>query len=265
MGLREDWETEVEFILRNENIQVESRDHGCFHLLFIAGNELLINLISLNQSVTAEQLLLLQEEYHLKQIQVIQLWEDVWIAKKDQVLSRIHSMLGLNKRIHGRSTTVGKVSKADAALFLQQYHLQGSVNARYCYGLYFKEELVALATFSNKRRMKQRGENYSSAELIRFATKEGLTVVGGMSKLIKYYAKLYGPDDLMTYADRDWSLGNGYTSAGFKLVAVTDPIFMFVNPTLGKRYVQGDNQLNRKEPNEITVFNTGNLKYILDF
>ena len=125
MGLREDWKTEVEFILRNENIQVESRDHGCFHLLFIAGNELLINLISLNQSVTAEQLLLLQEEYHLKQIQVIQLWEDVWIAKKDQVLSRIHSMLGLNKRIHGRSTTVGKVSKADAALFLQQYHLQG--------------------------------------------------------------------------------------------------------------------------------------------
>ena len=78
-----------------------------------------------------------------------------------------------------------------------------------------------MATFSNKRKMSRQGPDYTSAELIRFATKDGFTVTGGLSKLIKHYMKMLAPNDLMSYADRDWSLGKGYLAAGFKLKTIS--------------------------------------------
>ena len=267
MGLKVDWQSAVEKILKDENIQVEMIDHECFHLLFIPNGKLILNLVPLVQNFIPQTLISLQQSYLQQDIQVIHLWEDIFLTKKAQVLSRIKSLLGQNKRIYGRNTTVEKISKVEAAEFLNKFHLQGTVGARYQYGLSYKNELVAVGTFSNKRKMSRKGPAYTSAELVRFATKDGITVIGGLSKLVKHYVKALAPNDLMSYADRDWSIGKGYISSGFKLIAETPPAKLYLDKDTLQRYFMHripnppDSPAN---PHYIEIFNTGNLKYILD-
>jgi len=267
MGLKADWLVAVESLLAAENIQVEYLNHTCCHLLFIPQGKLVLNLVSLNHPYSPDEFISLQEAYQLKNIHVIHLWEDIFITRQAQVLSRIKSFTGLNRSIHGRNTIVEKISKEDADLFLNQYHLQGSVGARYRYCLSHKNETVAVATFSNKRKMSRQGPDYTSAELIRFATKDGITVTGGLSKLIKHYVNLLAPNDLMSYADRDWSLGKSYMAAGFKLKAITPPSKLYLDRITLQRYFS---HRIPDQPDEspaspyIEIFNTGNLKFILD-
>lgn len=265
MGLNKDWIITLQNVLNNENIPFDLKNEGYFHLLFITHTKVILNLLPLHQGFNPDDLIALQEKYQAQQFQVLHLWEDVWQTRQAQVLGRIRSVLGMNMRIHGRSTLVERIAKEDAAIFLDKYHLQGNVNARYCFGLIYQHELVALATFSNKRRMKLKGNDFNSAELIRFATKQGITVVGGMTKLIKHYFDHYKPDDLMSYADRDWSIGNAYLTSGFKLIGVTAPIYLNVDPVTLQRYRKNSVDSSVSIQGFIEIFNTGNLKYILDF
>ena len=267
MGLKADWHVEVESLLKADNIQVENLNHTCFQLLFIPRGKLLLNLVPVTQPYTPEAFIALQEAYQLKNMHVIHLWEDIFMTRKAQVLSRIKSFAGLNRSVYGRSTSVEKISKEDADLFLNQYHLQGSVGARYRYCLIHKNETVAVATFSNKRKMSRQGPDYTSAELIRFATKDGITVTGGLSKLIKHYLKLQAPNDLMSYADRDWSLGKGYMAAGFKLKAITPPSKLYLDRITLQRYFMHRIPAHpdvSAASHYIEIFNTGNLKFILE-
>jgi len=210
---------------------------------------------------------------------LVHLWEDIWLAKRAQVLSRIHSFLGLNASIHGRKTKIENLSKQQISNFLDQYHLQGFINAKYHYGLIVGNELIAAASFSATRPMKSKGTAYLSAELVRFATKDGFTVVGGLSKLIKHFTKQFKMNDLMTYADRDWSLGRGYDQLGFTLSKITEPVHLYVHRETLIRYFQHrlpkDIILAFETQKELAlddflalngfvkVFNTGNLKYHL--
>ena len=140
-------------------------------------------------------------------------------------------------------------------------------------------EVVAMASFSAKRNMTRKREGYTSVELIRFATVDGITVQGGLSKLIRHMIKTIGPDDVMTYADLDWSYGKGYTKLGFELTAQTPPAEIWINTeTLVRTFPQRlpeDMQglianLASQEASVVMeplgyrlIYNTGNLKYIL--
>jgi hypothetical protein len=266
VGLKSNWLTEIKNIFEEQRIHAENAVHDSFKLLLLNEGKVILHLISLDQHADPKELLNYQLSCFKEGKQVIHLWEDVWQSRKQQVLSRLKSVLGLNQRLHGRSTSVVKISKEDAESFLEQYHIQGSAGGRYRYALLYKGEVVAVAVFSHKRKMKGRGEDYTSAELVRFATKDGITVIGGMTKLIKHYLRLFNPDDLMSYADRDWSVGNAYQTAGFELVGETPPCPLYVDPASYIRYfshrIPGESDRN-KINSYIEVFNTGNLKYVL--
>jgi hypothetical protein len=219
---------------------------------------LIIHLVSLNNKFTPQHLIGLQEKYCQEGIKLIHLWEDLWQSKPDQVLARIKSLLGKNIRIHGRKTKVFKIAKPVADSFLIENHLQGSVSSRYKIGLFEKDELVAVATFSALRKMNHT-ENYKSAELIRFAVKAGYSITGGLSKLIAFFAEMHKPNDLMTYADRDWSAGAAYSKLGFIQTAVLEPQIYVLDENLS-RLLKKDHQISTGE-----VFNTGSLKFILKF
>jgi hypothetical protein len=175
------------------------------------------------------------------------------------VIARIQSLLGVNKRIHGRKTVVKRISKPIADLFLNNNHLQGAVSARYKYGLILEEELVAVATFSAARKMNF-SENYKSVELIRFAVKAGYSVTGGLSKLIAGFAADLEPQDIMTYADRDWSTGDAYHRLGFQQTGILEPQYFALTENL-QRYLIKDSLDTYSEK----VFNTGSLKFVLKF
>lgn len=228
-----------------------------FQLLRI-DDQLIINLVSLNNEFNSQALIKLQERYHQEDTKLIHLWEDLWLSKQDQVLARIKSLIGENMRIHGRKTKVSKITKPVADSFLTENHLQGSVSSRYKIGLFEKDELVAVATFSALRKMNHT-ENYKSAELIRFAVKAGYSITGGLSKLISFFVATYKPNDLMTYADRDWSAGEAYIKLGFRQTAVLEPQIYGLDGNLN-RQLKKDQEVFAQE-----VFNTGSLKFILQF
>jgi hypothetical protein len=272
VGVKAGWVSIFEAALANNGIVGKAIIHGSFFLTHIVESGLVINCISLINTYTIEQVLEAQNDFQLKGLHMVNLWEDVWRERQIQVLNRIHSLAGRNIRLHGRKTTVLSMNKQQADDFLSAFHIQGPALARYKYGLVHDHELVAVATFSGTRLMRQHAAGYRSAELIRFATKPGYTVTGGLTKLIKHFAAQVHTNDIMSYADRDWSTGRGYEAAGFTFHSLIPAAELWLDTCTNKRYFQhrlpqlpdADTIVgNQANDRFIKVFNTGNLKYIL--
>ena len=186
------------------------------------------------------------------------LHEDIYLARRKQVLSRLVSICGLNQqRIHGRKTRITMVDKTLANQFFDTHHLMGFGGGKIFPGLYFENELVALASFSKPLFMKYENPPYYSTELIRFCSLSSVTVIGGLDKLIKAFIKHYQTDDIITYVDKEWSDGKSYKQLGFDLIGETEPLhFKLVN---GKRQL-----IERHERTEQDIImNQGNWKFRL--
>ncbi|TCD04241.1 hypothetical protein EZ449_18200 [Pedobacter frigidisoli] len=252
------WHHDINLALAELNIEGQFFFEDRFSLLQLKNFSFAINLVSLIDNFQPQDLLDLQDNYSKKGVRLIHIWEDVWLIRSEQVLARLASLLGLNKRIHGRKTKIVKITKPVADQFLNENHLQGAVSSRYKLGLFEKDTLVAVATFSALRKMNHT-ENYKSAELIRFAVKAGYSVTGGLSKLISFFSTQYQPNDLMTYADRDWSAGEAYVKLGFVQTDVLQPQYFSIDKNLVRALIKDDQLIDQK------VFNTGSLKYILKF
>ncbi len=238
-----------------------------------------VHLVPLINHFRSQELIQLQDQYKKEEKFLVHLWEDVWLLNQTVVLSRLKSFLGLNKTLHARKAVLIEIEDKQAVHFFNDYHLQGFVKAKYHFGLMIGGELISMASFSDLRPMKLKGSHYTSAELVRFASKDGYTITGGLSKLIKHFLKLKRPNDLMSYADRDWSLGKGYNQLGFELSAITEPAYLYVDTQTGARCFlhrlpkkllsafDMQKELNLDEYltkyGYVKAFNTGNLKYHL--
>ena len=207
MGIKPVWQQDVATSFGNIGITTHNIESLAYTLLAIGTGEVVVNFIPLINIYRPEDLILLQEQYQLKNIAVVHLWEDIWETRKAQVIGRISSILGLNKRIHARKTKIIQITQKQADDFLNNNHLQASAKSNYKFGLSLDDQIIAVACFSNLRYMKGLSPGYRSAELIRFASLSGYTVIGGFTKLLQHFIKTYKPDDIMSYADRDWSLG----------------------------------------------------------
>ena len=211
---------------------------------------------------------------------LIQLWEDLWRTKKLIIQSRLRSAYGNTERVFARKTKILKIDKPDMNGFLEKNHLQGVANAGYKYGLFEGDRLVAIATFSKGRPMDREGGVFRSYELIRYCSLLDTTVVGGLDKLLKHFMKERQPDDIMTYADRDWSDGSVYKKLGFEQMDVVGPQTFWVDPDTGLRIFpnktkqlidgKGWDADENLDPASVliahgyrAVYNAGSLKFIL--
>ena len=280
------WKQEIHNLLEINQIAFEFvQNQSVFELLFIPQYQLYLQLIDLQ---TFQENLLpntffqsLSDSYNAQNQRIIHLWEDVYLSKTDLVDSRILTMLGSFTRLHARHCFIERIDKPTADNFLEINHLQGSVKAKFKYGLFLKPlyverflgtcgdtdsgiqspktKLIAVATFSGGRTMKvgeRKGKR--SFELIRFASLKGYVVVGGMDKLMKAFSDEHNPDDIMSYADRDWSDGRSYEKLSFSKIENTLPQSFYLNPTTYERF-----SINDLASDEyLKIFNTGNIKYI---
>lgn len=263
MGIKPLWQQNVITSFENAGITTHDIESLQYQLLSIGMGELIVNLVSLKNAHRPEELILLQEEYQQKNISVVHLWEDIWETRKEQVIGRISSILGKNTRIHARKTKIIQITQKQADEFLNNNHLQASAKSNYKFGLSLDNQIIAVGCFSNLRYMKGLTPGYRSAELIRFASLMGYTVTGGFSKLLQYFIKNYKPDDIMSYADRDWSLGKAYEQSGFKLTDVTSPSEIWLKRDTLIRYFPHRLPGEFTNDDYVKVYNTGNLKYIL--
>lgn len=187
------------------------------------------------------------KDYHLNKtiesekqdIKLIQIFEDELLLKKDITLSRISNLLNLNNRIYARLCEVKEVDKKTSSEFLEKNHIQGMSIDKYRFGLFYKNELVSLITFGNKRKFISKKNNFDGEyELIRFCNKINTNIIGGFSKLLKHFIKLQNPTKIITYSDIRWSGINPektvYSKLGFNTVDITPPNYWYVDK---KKYI----------------------------
>lgn len=155
--------------------------------------------------------------------------EALWYQRLEASQSRLCSILGITQRIHARQCGIARVSKPVAQQFVNTNHTMGYANCYYHFGLFLKEELVAIACFSKGRQMRRLEEGKKSYELIRFCSKNDFTVVGGLSKLIRHFENFQSPGDIMTYVDISWGEPHAYYALGFILDSITPPISCSLN------------------------------------
>ncbi len=177
-----------------------------------------------------------------------------WFNKKEIVQSKVLTLLNKNVKIHGRQTKVKRIESVQAKDFLEINHLKGYFNSKVKYGCFFKEELMAVMTFGTKRRFKKE-ENYTSIEMIQFASKIGFSIVGGLDKMLNFAENNLGTNEIMTYLDLEQTLNNNWTKLGFEEVNTSMRLTFEVNPiTFETKKVDIEN--------ENTYQNLGNKKMI---
>ena len=95
--------------------------------------------------------------------------------------------------------------------------------------------LIAVATFSNARRWVKEGKEIRSYEWTRYASLPDLRVSGGMGKMLKAFIKEVKPDDIMSYADLEWSEGEVYERLGFEAETRKEPVTFTIDPQTWER------------------------------
>ena len=149
-----------------------------------------------------------------KGIQLISIWEDQYINKKEICESVILSKLGIyNTKLYARKCNLKEVQSNIAREFYTKNHIQGFCSATIHYGLYYDNELVSMMSFGKRSLGKGFNKEW---ELIRYCSKTNTLIVGGASKLFKHFIKEYNPENIISWSSNDTSNGNMYNLLGFK-------------------------------------------------
>jgi len=173
--------------------------------------------------------------------------EDTWISRGIAVKARLKAHLGMFARIYARNCEVRRIDKVTAAGFLSENHSYGDASCRYRYGLYTRRvtggaekklapgTLVAVAEFSSARHLEIGGRTVASYEWVRYASKSWIRVNGGMGKMLQAFIDDVHPDDVMSYADLEWSEGGVYKSLGFVDEGLREPVTFAIDPIFWER------------------------------
>ena len=177
------------------------------------------------------------KDYHLnktelaseKGVTLVHIFEDEWLLKNEICKSRIKSLLGIiDSRIFARKCEVKMVSFLDTSKFINENHLQGFAPSSVNIGLFYCNELIDIMTFGKKRVNVGAKQEEGVYELIRMCSKLNTVVVGGASKMLRYFIKNFNPRTIITYADRRWSTGGVYEKIGFKFTHTSKPSYSYV-------------------------------------
>jgi hypothetical protein len=110
--------------------------------------------------------------------------------------------------------------------------------------------------------------------LNRFCTKKEMVVIGGASKLFNFFLKEISPKRIISYSDRDWSIGNLYNKLGFNLISKSEPDYKYV---INNKRVHKSNMKKSKIEYKITeseyfkskniyrIWDCGKLKFEITF
>jgi hypothetical protein len=211
-------------------------------------------------------------------INLVHIWEDDWLVNKEIVIGRLKSLFNLfDRKIFARKCKIVEIDSKTAFNFLEMNHLGGGINSSVRYGLVYNNELVSVITFGKLRRGLGQKNNNGHWELYRFCSLSGIQVIGAFSKMIKHFDNSFKPKEIVTYANRDWSVKNSvYEKNGFNFIGYTPVNYWYFNSNLKRihRFAFRKDVLvkNGADPNKTEIeimrdlgwnriWDCGNLKY----
>jgi len=204
-----------------------------------------------------------------KNINLFHIFEDDWVYKQDIVKSMIINKINrTTNRIYARKTTLKIITNNTLIKeFLNSNHIQGYVGSFIKLGLFYNDDIVSLMTFKNVK------DGY---ELNRFCNKLNTNVIGGASKLFKYFTKNYSFDKIISFSNNDYSEGNLYKTLNFRLDKKIKPDYSYIKNDKRehkfnfrkKKLSQNFNILNKTEHeicfenNIYRIYDSGKLKWV---
>ncbi len=169
---------------------------------------------------------------------------DLWKEQREMMTARLVAHCGIFTRIFARNCELRRITRPEADAFLSKWHSYGTATCRHCYGLFTKSvtngtipsgTLVAAAEFSNARKMVKDGKEIRSYEWVRYASLPNMRIDGGMGKMLRGFIDDVKPDDIMSYADLEWSNGDAYKKLGFIEDGMRDPVLFAIDPHTMRR------------------------------
>ena len=220
---------ENELNIRTEKIKIENREIDIYLSEYMFGIE--FNGLYWHSDIYKDN------NYHLNktelckkhEIQLLHIFEDEWVNKKDIIKNIIKSKLGLiENKIFARKCTIKEIDTNSSQEFLSQNHIHGNIKSKIKIGLFYNNELVSLMTFRKKRFAKNNKINIDGEyETLRFCDKLNALVIDGASKLLSYFIENYKPKSIVTFADRRCGNEELYLNLGFSFVKNTKPNYWY--------------------------------------
>lgn len=176
---------------------------------------------------------------------------DLWRRRSTMMRSRVLAHCGIFDRVFARNCEVHRIDRPQANAFMDANHSYGAAACRHCYGLFTVRRtdskaygaariigpgtLVAAAEFSNARRWQKDEREIRSYEWVRYASLPEVRINGGMGKILQKFIYDVNPDDIMSYADLEWSDGEAYRRLGFVTDGSKAPVLFAIDPATDTR------------------------------
>lgn len=165
-----------------------------------------------------------------------------WETKQEIIKSMISAKLGKSTRLYARQCKIKEISSTVSTSFLKENHVQGDCKSSVRIGLFHNNVLVSVMTFGRPRYAKH------DYELHRFCNILNTSVVGGASKLFKYFVKFFNPISIISYSHRDKFTGNLYSQLGFNFSHSSGPAYYYT-----KNYLDFENRLKYQKHKLIKI------------
>lgn len=165
-------------------------------------------------------------------LQLVHIFGDEWEEQKDICKSRLANLIGIYKKtIYARKCKIRELIGKEAREFLVRNHNQGYSCSSVNIALEYEGKIVSIMTFCKSRFSKKH-----EWEVLRFCSELNYHVVGAASKIFKYFVKEYKPNNVISYADRRWSIGKLYRSIGFNCIDISKPAYWYIDREKNHRY-----------------------------
>jgi len=211
-----------------------------------------------------------------KGIRLITIFSDEWCNRNMQVKGFLKSVLNANNVIYGRKCLPIVIDKECGKNFIDLHHIQGQNRKALIYfGLLYDDELVGCLSLNYHHR----NTNNQRIVLDRLCFKNGITVIGGASKLFAMaidWCKKHNYNQIISWSDNRWSNGNIYNKLGFILdgeigpdysyVKVSNPISRIPKQRMQKSKISCPDNMTEKEYCELLgfarIWDCGKKRYI---
>lgn len=174
-----------------------------------------------------------------KGIRLIHIWEYEWENERQKhiLINMILSACQKNKSIYARNCNITIKQSNEMKRFFEENNIQGFRPGKFSICLEYNNEIV----MAYQMGFNFFGKGKYEWEVIRGATKLGYNVIGGASKIWKYFKENYNPQSCVYYIDYNYFNGSSILNL--------DSNFKFIKTQPGfKNWYVEENVIKNRDP-----------------
>ena len=191
-------------------------------------------------------------------IKLIHIYEYEWYTNQNKIKQLLNISLNNFSKIFARQCKIRVITDNIAKIFNENNNLQGHKQAQITYGLFYQNTLIQIMSFS-RINVNQNNLYNTEWEIVRECSISNTVVIGGISKLFKYFIKIFKPSKIISYCDFNKFNGKSLEILGMSCVSYTGP---------NKWWIVGNDLVSKKPKNNTArgiLWDAGNKKYEIKF